>query len=75
MAQRTDLIEKVIATLVDGKFVADRHAALINIANDHDRNCGLYHYAKLHNVLEEDSAAEFSCQFYTAFNAEVEHRY
>ena len=72
---RNDLIEKVIATLVDGKFVADRHAALINIANESDRNCGLYHYAKLHNVLEDESAAEFSCQFYTVYNTEVEYRY
>lgn len=72
---RTDLIEKVIATLVDGKLVADRHAALVNIQKENDGKCGLYEYAKMHNVLEEGSAAEFSCQFYTAYNAEVEYRY
>lgn len=80
MTQQAELLEKVVATLRslrDANFgdpvFTDRRAALEYIAKQTDKD--LYGFAKLHNVLVDGSAADFACQFYTAFNEELWQRY
>lgn len=71
----TNLLDKVIETLLalnDSK-IYDRYTALEYIAKQTDQD--LFGFAKLHRVLVDESAAEFACQFYTAFNEEVYYRY
>jgi hypothetical protein len=71
----TNLLDTVITNLLalnDSK-IYDRYTALEYIAKQTDRD--LFGFAKLHRVLVEDSAADFACQFYTAFNDEVYYRY
>jgi hypothetical protein len=78
MATATPLLDQVIAGLINAEHSAlpDRRACLIHIRNIHDVNSGLYQYAKQKGVLDKDgSCTELNIQFYTAYNAEVEHRY
>lgn len=71
----TKLLDKVIATLLalGDDRIHNRYDALKYIADQTDRD--LFGYAKLHNVLVNDSAADFACEFYTAYNEEISYRY
>lgn len=71
----TNLLDKVVATLLalNDPAIYDRVAALSYIAKQTDKD--LYGFAKLHNVLVDGSAADFACEFYTAFNSECFYRY
>lgn len=73
--QSKPLLDKVIATLLalNDSRIYDSQSALEYIATQVDKD--LFGYAKLHNVLVNDSAADFACEFYTAFNDEVYYRY
>jgi hypothetical protein len=69
------LLETVIDNLIglnDG-LIVDRRTALEYIAKQTDKD--LFGFAKLHKVLVQDSAADFACEFYSAFNDEVYYRY
>lgn len=71
----TNLIDKVVAKLMEQRIVPDRQRALLYIARLHDAQCGLYSYAKAHGVLVDNSAEDFSIQFYSAYNKEIGQRY
>lgn len=71
----TTLLDTVIANLLALKDdrIYDRYTALEYIAKQTDQD--LFGFAKLHRVLVDESAADFACEFYTAFNDEVYYRY
>lgn len=71
----TNLLNKVVDTLLalNDERIYDRVSALAYIAKQTDKD--LYGFAKLHNVLVNESAADFACEFYSAFNRECFYRY
>jgi hypothetical protein len=72
----TPLLDKVIEIVLAigaSSGIEDRYDALKYIAAQTDKD--LYGYAKLHNVLVHESAADFACEFYATFNDEIYYRY
>lgn len=77
MTTRTDLIEKAIAEVLTRipPHLRTREEALKTLARYHDHSGGFFELAKSYGVLENNSAEEFSVQFYTAYNNEIGLRY
>jgi hypothetical protein len=68
----TPLLDKVIKRAATKGI--GREAALSMIAGMIDRE-GLYPSAKRWDVLVNESAADFACEFYATFNDEIYYRY
>jgi hypothetical protein len=75
MATNLLLLDKVIESMIGAQQAVDRDDALNKIATIHDKSSGLFVFAKQYNALVENSAAELSIQFYTAYNDEIYPRY
>lgn len=69
----TTLLEKVLAVKINFGC-SDRHEALLDIQRSLE-SIAPYDFAKMFNVLENDSAEEFMIQFMSAFNKEVYRAY
>jgi len=68
-----ELIEKAIAKKIE-LGCEDRDEALADIAKSIEIG-SMWQFAKCFGLLVDDSAEEFSIQFYTTYNREVAPRY
>jgi hypothetical protein len=68
----TPLLDKVLGLFAEKGI--GREAALSIIQAKTERE-GLYEMAKRWDVLVNDSAADFACEFYATFNAEIYYCY
>ena len=75
------LVDKIIAQInanevAESAYDADclRCSALQTMRKCIDID-GVYQYAKNHDVLVDGSAEEFACEFFAAYNNEVQYTY